>query len=454
MVALESARRAVLEASLACAITLAAFWGVGWAIFLGPGLLARALGRLTPRRQICLSGLWGVFFAAVFYTWALQRDWPLWLCLLALKGLPWMAFPLPCLLWESRRPPHPMARALAFGLGLSAVAGFQLLDPVGFDWETPVAALAAWPWCLTLLPWTGLVGMAGVIGFISCLLWQGRRHALWGLLALLVWIGLSLALTPSPSSPDLPRVALIQTGWNEWDKWDPANREKALRRLIDLSRRAREQGAELIIWPETAWPARNLRHDPNERRQVSQLASSLGTDLLVSSLEQPGASWTNSATLVSRTGRFALEYQKRRLIPLQEYLPLPAPWEAFFRQRGWVRPSCHYKAGERSVVFESEGRKLAVLICFESVVPGPAAGLAEEVDFLVVQANDAGLRSDFARECHFRSAILRAAQARKPVLQVANDGVTGFIDGRGAVLLRSAPGSTSAQVIMLPMGEK
>lgn len=449
MATVVSRRQRFAYGGMALVLYLVAYHGVGFAIFLAFGGLARAVEGLSVRHRMLVCALWGISFSAIFSFWSLLYDWPLWCILLLIRGLPWALFPLPALLLE-RRGVGGAWCVLAYGFGLGVVAQVLLLDPTGFDWETPVAALAYWPWCLTLLPWLRLAGMAVIIGVISSLLWQGRRGVLLGVCALVIWAGVSAMLYPDPSPPSPVPVALVQTGWSWSAKWAPENRTEAYRRLFDLSAQAQQRGAQLIIWPETAWPLDNLRGTRDQARMLSELAISLKTELLASSIEKNDDKWHNSSTLVSNTGRFAMEYRKRRLLPLQEYLPLPASWEAFLRERNWVRPSCHYQAGDKDTVFESVAGKFAVLICYESVVPGPAARMAEKVDFFVVQSNDAGMRSEFARQAHFRSAILRAAQFRKPVFQCANDGVSGFIDARGAVLARGVSGSTTPEIVMMP----
>jgi apolipoprotein N-acyltransferase len=432
---------------------LTAFHGQGWLILLVPGLLARAMFGLSLLRKCLVSALWGVLFTGLFHTWALNKGWQLWCCLLVLKGLPWALLPLPSGLARAERRPL-FVQALAFGTGFGLVAGLHIWGPSGFDWETPMAALAVWPWCLATLPWLGLPGAALLMATCSYLLFSGHRQSgAAGAFVLVFWAGLSglLYTEAAKATPNvaLSDIALVQTGWSDNTKWKVDNRELAVGRLFRLSEQARARGARLVIWPEMAWPTANLRQQVDQARQVGALARRLEIDLLASSLEKTPKGWYNSATLVTPTGRFALEYRKRRLIPVQEYLPLPKVLERLLRERGWVLSSCHYLAGEQDVVFALGPSRYAVLICYESVVPWPAVRVGDQVDFLVVMANDSRLNSEFAREAHFRSAVLRAAELRLPVFQAANDGVSGVIDHRGVVLSRTNRGFQGAAVMML-----
>jgi apolipoprotein N-acyltransferase len=440
-------RRRPLLAGLAMAAYLLAFHGAAPLIVLAPGLLWLALHGLSSRQAFFWSALWGVVMEGLFHLWALASDPLLWLCLLPARGLLWMFFmtfallPLGGSAWK---------RALSCGAGLCLVTLLLLLGPSGLDWETPAAALADWPWLLSTLPWLGLPGLSFLLGLLSQPLLAGDKRAA-GLAAagLALWLAVS-ALLLSPQRPWTLPVALLQTGWEEDEKWAPRNREAAKDRLLEMTEQAHDRGARMVVWPETAWPVMSLRQLPLDSRAISALARRLKVEVLVSSLEVVPEGWHNSVTQVLSSGRFAFEYHKRRLLPFEEYLPLPGWLVGALESRGWVPPGCHYVAGGQDVVFSTQGRRFAVMICYESTVPWAFLRLSERVDFFVVTTNDAALRSGFAREAHFRSAVLRAAQTRRPVLQVGNTGVSGLIDNRGAVVVRSDPALAGPQILSIP----
>jgi apolipoprotein N-acyltransferase len=247
-------------------------------------------------------------------------------------------------------------------------------------------------------------------------------------------------------------VALVQTGQSQDVKWDEAHRELGVEQLLSLTEQAAGQGAELVIWPETAWPYRGLRRRVTNTRKIGKLARKLKVDILVSSIEEtePGeadSEWRNSVSLVLASGRFAQHYDKRRLAPFAEHLPLPFRLQSLLRRVPPFSRISRFVPGTEPTVFQTTGgRRFAVLICYESMTPTMAAEMSEQVDFFVVVTNDAPFDHQPANEAHFRSAILRASETGKPVLQAANTGVTGVIAGGGRVLARTAKGLSGPSV--------
>ena len=305
---------------------------------------------------------------------------------------------------------------------------------------------------LALLPWLGLPGLTFVLGVVSALLFAPTVRARWfGGLLLLVYLGMSWAsfvAQPGGLPETFPKIALVQTGWSQEEKWKHSNIVAAKLRLLALTDQARRRGAELVVWPETAWPENSLLLDPGDMTVISDLARRMGVKILASSLEKGPSGWSNSVSLVEPESGFVAQYRKRRLIPIQEYLPLPGLLDKMVRGHGLARSSCHYRAGEKAAIWEVGGSRYVLAICYESTVPWLVTSLKGDIDFVVIVTNGATLRSEFAKEAHFRSAILRAAQIRKPVLQASNDGVTGVIDGRGCVLRRLPPDFRGPDILM------
>ena len=439
---------------------LAAFHGWGWCVLLYPAFLAHALTGLPPRRRIALAALWGVLFAAAFYHWVGSYGLLPWLALALVRGLPWALYPLPTLLLERRFPQvAPAAKArlpwsavMGNSLGFALVSLALLSGLTGVDWETPAGALAAWPFWLAPLRAIGLVGVALALGLASHLLGSGR---LWGGLAggglLAAWAGLCLAFPLAPTAPFPLPVALLQTGFSQDEKWDSERRASGVESLLGETEKAAARGARLVIWPETAWPYRGMRRRVTNTRRIGKTARRLGVDILATSIEElPGTEppdWSNSASLVAASGKFTEHYSKRRLAPFAEYMPLPRSWAEGLRGVDPFSSISRFVPGDRPTIFTaSTGQRFAVLICYESMSPAMAAEMAPQVDFLVVVTNDAPFASGLANEAHFRSAILRAIETGKPVLQAANTGVTGAVGADGQVLTRTPPGISGPSV--------
>lgn len=428
------------SAGLATASLLSAWaafelWGA--LVLLYPGLLLQAGKGLSAPRRLALGLVWGLAFAGVTYRWVFRFGlWP-WLALTLVRGLPWLLFFLPVLLAERS---EKDLKVPATGLGLGLVSLVLLAGMTGVDWETPAACLTTWPWLLRPLPTIGLSGVAILLGTLSAALVAGQPRSK-GIAAgvLVVWFALSALWPTSSGDRQRLKVALIQPGWAQNQKWEESNRQAAVDRLFELTEQAAQKGAKLVIWPETAWPYRGMRKRFTNTRKIGKLARKLKIDLLVSSIEvDEDEAWRNSVSQVGPDGAFKAEYQKQRLAPFAEYIP----WgDQTLRQYPLFAQISNYVPGDQSpLMTTSQGVRLATMICYESMTPSRTATVAPQSDLLVVVTNDAPFAHQAPAEAHFRSAILRAIQAGRPLVQASNTGVTGVIDAQGRVLTRTERG--------------
>lgn len=440
-------KRRLLWLALALFFQVLAAHGVAPLILLSPGLLGLGLWALPARTAIPSALCWGLLFSATFHFWALQSGVSFWVPLTLVRGLPWLFFVLPMLAAHAYKEENPYLRALSVGTGLALTSQALLATPAGFDWELPAATLTAWPWTLTLLPWLGLSGTSFLLGSLSALLLQANKASVGAGLALLgLWLSAN-SLLSSPAQECPVSVALLQPGWSEQQKWDPRYVEVSKNLLFLMSRDG--EAADLIVWPETAWPVKGLGEVEQDRRAISNLARNLRTDILAASIEVEPGGWRNTVWLVEASGQFFDRYDKQRLVPFGEHIPLPLSGKSLLQS---IKPRSpedrNYLASDNTRVFQNGDFRYSPLICFDSMVPWPSEKVAEQVDFLVVVTNDASLKSDFPKEAHFRSAILRALQFRLPIVQASNNGVTGIIDSAGYVTARTEPTLTGPQLLL------
>lgn len=435
---------------------LAAFHGWGWCVLIYPPLLSWALSGLSARRRILAAAGWGFLFEAAFYHWVGAYGLLPWVALSLVRGLPWALYPIPGLLLAARARNADSAPLSRFGpieiaggaLGLGLTSWALLAGLTGVDWETPAGALTDWPHLLSPLRWLGLPTLAALLGLVGHLLLSRHPKATGVGLALLAVWGLGVPGLAGPASRPGLNVALIQTGFSQDEKWDEGHRTQSADMLLEKTAEAAKHGARLVIWPETAWPYRGLRRRVTNTRRIGKAARALGVDILASSIEEPSPNvWRNSTSLVLASGRFSQEYEKRRLAPFAEYLPLPQGWQEGVRRLGPFSRISRFAPGSQATVFRTtEGKRFATLICYESMTPTMAREMAPQVDFLVVVTNDAPFDHAQANEAHFRSAILRAIETGKPLLQAANTGVTGAIAGDGTILCRGEEGLSGPSV--------
>ena len=172
--------------------------------------------------------------------------------------------------------------------------------------------------------------------------------------------------------------------------------------------------------------------DKNFQEWVAKFARENRTALIFNSLEPAGPdAYHNSALLINEEGRMIAQYDKIRLMPFGEYVPLPQwlPGKSLITtivgeftagDKYTVMPIVHYRAG--------------VFICIESAYPWIARQLTHEgADVLINISNDGYLGPTAVMRQHLANAIFRAVENGRPVLRVTNSGVSAFISEFGVI---------------------
>ena len=315
----------------------------------------------------------------------------------------------------------------------------------GFPWlslgyvftGTPLASLA---------PVGGVYFLSAIVltsggAFVALLRGSNRTRVAAVAVLLVPWLAAAVAGRIDWTRPDgAPvRVALLQGAVPQDQKWLEDNADH----ILDLYRglHAQALGSDLIVWPESALPdaanflARYLGGVWRESRER-------GSDVLMGVMRiedvQPDQSeiWHNSVVALGRDDAPAF-YDKSHLVPFGEYFPVPQ----FVRD--WARlmslPYSDFIPGAREQPpLTVAGTALSASICYEDAFGSAQLATVRRSKLLVNVTNDAWFGRSSARYLHLQIARMRASEARRPMLRVANDGVTAVIDERGE-LVATAP---------------
>ena len=208
----------------------------------------------------------------------------------------------------------------------------------GFPWALLGYAQHRNPALLALAPWTGVYGLSFVVALGGAALAAAfaaraaRRPVpagAWlalGAVALVHGAG-ALDLAREPDDATLPRlrVAVAQGNIDQGVKWSPVWAERTLAIYEELTRRAAAQGAQVVVWPETAVPG-SPDAVPELADRLAALARETGAALVVGALGfQDGADgrrFWDSAFAWAPDGAFVARYDKTHLVPFGEYVPL------------------------------------------------------------------------------------------------------------------------------------
>jgi apolipoprotein N-acyltransferase len=261
------------------------------------------------------------------------------------------------------------------------------------------------------------------------------------LVGLWAWGAWRIAWFESRTSEGNPlRVRIVNPSIAQNVKWMPAFQKKALDRLAALSRKG-DSRPDLIIWPEAAVPF-ILDQNPFVSGLLYDLAESLGAPILFGApgyrSDDRGAAFTNSALLILPDRTVGGTYEKQRLVPFGEYVPL-RPLLPFVPAVARGLAAGDLRAGQSAAPITLGEHRLGVLICYE-VIFGDLVRETLEAgsNVLVNLSNDAWLARAGVLQ-HFAMGRLRAVEARVPMIRVANRGISGVIDPTGKLGCRIAP---------------
>jgi apolipoprotein N-acyltransferase len=224
---------------------------------------------------------------------------------------------------------------------------------------------------------------------------------------------------------------------------DPASMQWLLDHHLELSQQGLANrlygpgGSRLVVWPESPMNFSYSR-DSQLRDAVATLARANHTAVLLNSLEPvPNGGEYNSAILVNEEGQKLAQYDKIRLMPFGEYVPLPQWIPGASSVRGIVGD---FTPGSKYTLMPLGDLRAGVFICIEAAHPGIARSFVNEgADVLINISNDGYLGPTPVMRQHLSNAILRAVENDRDVLRVTNSGISAYIDSSGRVM-DSTPG--------------
>ena len=325
----------------------------------------------------------------------------------------------------------------------------------GFPW-IPLGNTMA-----TLLPLVQLASLVGVyglsafvalinVGFAVTALATGRTRVLAVaatlilLLSASVWGGQRMATNRLTQGAPI-RVGLIQGNIAQVDKWNPARADMIVDRYLQLTRQAVANGAEFVLWPESATPF-YFQDDPGADL-IRSMVRQTGTPLLFGSDEVERGTpnrFYNSAYMLDTAGSTAAVYRKIHLVPFGEYVPFQ---RALFFVAPLVEAVSAFTAGDRVTMLPVREHMISAAICYEVTYPSQAReAVRQGSELLTTITNDAWYGTSSAAYQHFEMATMRAVEQGRYMVRAANTGVSGIIDPYGRVLIRTTLFETAAVV--------
>ncbi|NNL67404.1 MAG: apolipoprotein N-acyltransferase, partial [Myxococcales bacterium] len=246
------------------------------------------------------------------------------------------------------------------------------------------------------------------------------------------------------------RIAVAQGNIDQGVKWSREWADRTLEIYERLTREAAAQGAQWVVWPETAVPG-SVNRSPEIQERLTALSLETGAHLIVGAVaveDRPdgrrGYRFYDSAFLVEG-GAVTGRYDKSHLVPFGEYVPLRSLVGRFFQAvaRGIADDNVTRGSGPRAIEIGVPGGPDAVTagvpICYELIFPDLVRRFVDDgAGVLLAITNDAWYGRTGAPYQFLAMTAVRSAENRVWTARAANTGVTALIDARGRVTQQTA----------------
>ena len=240
---------------------------------------------------------------------------------------------------------------------------------------------------------------------------------------------------PTTASTGL-KLRLVQGNVPQHTKWDVERARAIFARYLALSRGGADGATPLgdntlVIWPESALPFL-VDESPAALREIADLLPG-GARLLLGALRReqgPPQRVFNSIVAIDGDGQIEAVYDKVRLVPFGEFLPL-SRWLDPIGIRRFITAPQGFAAGETTPVMRLPGLAPFVpLVCYEAIFPQQARR-HDQAKWLLNLTNDAWFGTSSGPYQHLAQARFRAIETGLPMVRVANTGITAIFDGYG-----------------------
>jgi apolipoprotein N-acyltransferase len=368
-----------------------AVFGIGAAGALYTGLVGWAAGVLKHHDRFS----WIIGFATL---WTLGEG----LRSVLLTGFPWNLL------------------GYVFNASETSLQAASLLGVYGLSWLT--GFLGSLPVLFSIAP-----KERGTKDFIFVLCCIGAFCLLLG------WGAQRLAQHPTEYVPGV-KLRLVQASIDQYRKNRPEERLAIVRDQINMTLSAGHESVTHIIWPETAMLFA-FNSEDRWARELGSLVPPGGVMLTgvvrreLSEDNQTLLRIFNSLSVLNEQGKILYHYDKRKLVPFGEYVPLRdiLPLSKVVPGNIDFTPAASVNA-----YTPEHGPAFLPLICYESIFPSLSQGAWPAA--LLNIANDDWFGISTEPYQHFEMSRMRAVEQGVPLVRAANSGISAVVDGYGRVV--------------------
>ena len=210
--------------------------------------------------------------------------------------------------------------------------------------------------------------------------------------------------------------------------------------LINLSDTKRFLGEKtFFVWPEGVLPSTNVNDIMFYKELFEQnfddnhyIAIGLNREETINGKKF----FYNSLALIDSNANLIAYYDKKKLVPFGEFLPL----ENILSKLGLKSLTNNYQSyskgkNEKSINIKDIDLNFLATICYEIIYSGEL-NLKSDYDFIINVSEDGWFGKSIGPHQHFAHSIFRAIENGRTVIRSANNGISAIIEPNGTIKSR------------------
>ncbi|WP_419923853.1 apolipoprotein N-acyltransferase [Candidatus Poriferisocius sp.] len=322
---------------------------------------------------------------------------------------------------------------------------FMLAGAIRWRWPFGGVPLATLPMSQVDTPWATtvrvlgpllLVGVTVAIAMAVAAALERRWQAALVLAVVVLGFWGGAALAPRGSANGAIDVAVVQGGGPQRTR--AANTEPGVvfERHLETSQLV-QKPVDLVVWPEDVVDVHGLFANSEERVRLAGLAQELDATLVAGVVEDVSATEAaNFAAVFAADGTMLGRYDKVRLVPFGEYVPLRSLIEPLAPD---YLPARDMRRGDTPAALDTPVGRLGVSISWEIFFEDRARdAIGNGGEVLLNPTNGASYWLTIVQTQQIASSRLRAMETGRWVVQAAPTGFSAFVDPDGNVYQRTA----------------
>jgi apolipoprotein N-acyltransferase len=290
---------------------------------------------------------------------------------------------------------------------------------------------------------------------------RGRPHGVIAIAAIAVLVVIAAV---APDGSDLPgaplTIAAVQGGGEQGTSALDVPSSQVTRVHLEATRTIEPSDElDLVVWPENGIDVNRRPFEGSEPHQaVAAEAARLGVPFSVGvtvdseySLRPVDDSFVNAQVVMTPEGEIISVYEKVRIVPFGEYVPLRGLLEALGAPLDQIASDA--TPGRDPPIIElPDGTRLGVMISWE-VFFGHRARAGADAELLLNPTNGASYTGTILQTQQVASSKLRAVETGRWLVQVSPTGFSAFVSPDGDVFQRTDVSEQRVITMDVPLRE-